>query len=394
MNSSDEAMLSRYLDHDLTTSEAIDFDSKLSSDQALRLRLKEYRQVRHAIGSLPEPTLAEDMVERLAPLLLKESTGVSLWARLAAGAGARWVAASAAFVLLSSGITLIIVNNKSSRAPVSGTLGIASSAAISQSSDTRKSGNSAEIIQPDLKVAAEVAVAPALKDQTGIDQQNQALITASKPKIEPDLAELVKMLEKVDRRHFLQVQVDTANERVVNRIIRILEKYRIKPAKLAIVNDGEDSEEPKSIDIVAVVPTGLVNELNRELKESFDGKLELHKPYDDFDRAGIENRLATIPPEMLTKAMEEPNNAQAQLRESQSENRGSSGLRTEAQSQTQAPARANDRATGIPPVELKESGQGSSFDEVVLRIRSDAGEQRESQSENKLNTRKVKRKNR
>jgi hypothetical protein len=97
---------------------------------------------------------------------------------------------------------------------------------------------------------------------------------------------------------------------------------------------------------------------------------------------------------MLTKAMEEPNNAQAQLRESQSENRGSSGLRTEAQSQTQAPARANDRATGIPPVELKESGQGSSFDEVVLRIRSDAGEQRESQSENKLNTRKVKRKNR
>ncbi|MFM7317533.1 MAG: hypothetical protein ACKO5E_11345, partial [bacterium] len=100
MKSSDETLLNRFLDNDLTPEEVAELQLQINASKELKTRLAEYGQVRDAIGGMPRARIPEDMVARLAPLL-SEPPAVPLFTNLASSVLPRWLTGSAALLMLT-----------------------------------------------------------------------------------------------------------------------------------------------------------------------------------------------------------------------------------------------------------------------------------------------------
>lgn len=396
MNSSDEKLLNRFLDNDLTPEEATALQLQINSSQELNTRLNEYGQVRDAIGAMPRAGIPEDMVARLAPFL-NEPTSQPFFARLASAVAStvvpRWLSASAALILLSGSLYCFsLINNQEVNQPVlTQTIPVNPGTLAESGFDPAAQ---IDITPPEIK-PEEIASIMASRTNVNILKPNSdAQIPAdlNSEKVDTDILQLVKRLNQIDRRHLVQIHVDVANDRVFNRILRTIEKYRNKDAQVALRRVEEDEETAPKYDFVAIVPTQLVEEMNSELTKMFSGKVELHKPFDEQWNDETAEELEPISSETIERALAESDDPQARLKQSQ----GNSPQKPVSENNKKFVTSAEIRKDLYNPKssvnELTESGRGSSVDEVVVRIRSDAAQAEGNFGRARLNTRRINRK--
>lgn len=393
MNSSDEQLLNRFLDNDLTPEEAAALQLQIIANQELKTRLNEYGQVRSAIGGMPRAIIPEDMVARLAPML-NEPTSLPFFARLASAAASkvvpRWLSGSAALILLSGSLYFFsLVNNQQNNEPV-----------LTRSIESNPSINTSKVLDPPARIDItspeikpnEVASISSPKTSVNIlkrTSDTQIPADLNSEKLDTDILELVKRLGQIDRRHLVQIHVDVANDRVFNRILRTIEKYRNKDVQVALRRVEEDEETAPKYDFVAIVPTQLVEEMNTELNKMFNGKVELHKPFDERWNDETAEELEPISSETIERALAESDDPQARLKESQGNSPQKPVSENNKKFLTSAEIR-KDLYNPKPSVkELAESGIGSSVDEVVVRIRSDAAQAEGNFGRARLNTRRM-----
>ncbi|MFM1801860.1 MAG: hypothetical protein RJA81_1212 [Planctomycetota bacterium] len=296
MKKSDEILLNRHLDGDLNADEVEYVDFLLRSDPTIRQHFQDLNQTRLALASLPRLPIPEDMTSRVRKLMKSRRT-VPIPVGTAETLGRFAVAA---ILVVVSGVTISVYRNQIQ--PRNAALNRHGSKILTvpandlvETDQIADHSDHAENNQEPLTVASShrsenslpkpltLPVATSAKPMES-DSPTTELPTALKP--------LIAMQERLDRQHSLRVHVETANARVVDRIIQLLEKYRVPEIPMIRLKPQQRASKEPSIEMLGFVPTNLFDDLKNDLEMYFPGKVEqavsayqslLDMPSDEYD---------------------------------------------------------------------------------------------------------------
>lgn len=325
MNRTDELLLSRHLDGDLNPDELEYVDDLLRTDTSVLDHYEQLNQVRVTVAELPREPIPEDMVPRVRRLIDARKT-VPLSRKTAEILG-RW--AVAAIVLVVSGVSLSVYWNhrppnpkksvetveiqpvpaQNHNQPIGSPDLTGLVAAAGEHGNTPIVQHDSVAVQQD--AAHEVAVAgdnPGIRLRSGNPPIAPKSIVQNKLElnIEPLPAAFQALLtatDRLDRRHSLRIHVATANTRVMDKMIGLLEKYRTPEVPLARFQEENGQGDPPSVDFLAFVPTNMIDDLNNELSGSFQGQIERDMPRVVDWRSIDPKKIKFVPQPEIAKAI-------------------------------------------------------------------------------------------
>lgn len=296
MKKSDEILLNRHLDGDLNADEAEYVDFLLRSDPTIRQHFQDLNQTRLALASLPRLPIPEDMTSRVRKLMKTRRT-LPIPVGTAETLGRFAVAA---ILVVVSGMTFSVYRNQI------------------QIRNAAPDTNRSKILTVPANDLVEKDQTPVRSDLAGNDQQpltvasnhrsenslpqplTLPLTNSEKPResssppteLPTALKPLIAMQERLDRQHSVRVHVETANARVVDRIIQVLEKYRVPEIPMIRLKPQQTASKEPSIELLGFVPTNLYDDLKNDLEMYFPGQVEqavsayqnlLAMPLNDYD---------------------------------------------------------------------------------------------------------------
>lgn len=327
MKKAEELLISRHLDGDLNSEEAELLEHLMQHDSALRDRFLELSQVRQSVASLPRVPIPEDMLPRVKRLI--ESRKTILFPLKTAELLGRW--AVAALVLVVSGVSITAYLNHQQNKPASDRhvekiFSVPANEMVDQktgdaSAELANIADSNQMEKPERTAIdiAKVSSAALNEKISSGDRSRQASAkihtskeSAAQVNLPADFQALLKATESLDRRHSLRVHVASANTRVVDKIISLLEKYRVSEVGLARLRSSLPADQPPSLDFLAFVPTNLVDDLSEELNQSFPGQIERDLPQEKDWHTTSPDFVSFLPRQEIQKAIANANDSQHQ----------------------------------------------------------------------------------
>jgi anti-sigma factor RsiW len=304
MNDSDQLLLSRYVDDDLSPLERKRAEALLKADPDARGLARAYGQISDDVGDLPRETLDFDIAPRVREALQRRT-----WASAAKSAKSPAIlgalAASVLFCSLSLGIFLAVRDTTApglatdiSRSPASSP--IADFAPSTAETETSLSKTSAKPVpvpvaepssaaQPTLQTTIAGTVLPQSELFSRAMKESQSPAPAARTAVAvravpaDRFGEFLERTGQIDRRHAFRLQVTAVSARLQESVLSSITRFRDpQTAVLSTVEPSDSKDASAGMTYVALVPTKNVPELQNALRQIAGGKLEVDLPPDSF----------------------------------------------------------------------------------------------------------------
>ena len=279
MNQSQQALLSRLVDGDLSPGETAEIKALLATDPEAQLLFQEYMATSFAVSSLPRPEIPLDMTERIRPLLVKRQRPV--FTDWVGGAIPWWgVGAAAVFVLaiVSSSVFILFKNDA---AISENNVRKITTVAVGEARNDEalpKAGKESlpESSQGELQIASRVSKAfeglPSVK--SGQTKSVPGAEVVEKPFTQSPIDQFHDGLKKVDRRHAIRIHVPATSSKVEDQVLGALSQFHHQESKILKTTESSDAAETPSLIYLGFVPTSSFEELILNLEAKFPKGLE------------------------------------------------------------------------------------------------------------------------
>jgi hypothetical protein len=274
MNQSQQALLSRLVDGDLSPGETAEIKALLATDAEAQLLFQEYMATSFAVASLPRPAIPLDMTERIRPLLARRQWPIfSDWV---GGANPWWAVGASVFVVavVSSGVFISLkesgkVSGNQVRKITAVTVGDARNDEALAKVDEESQPESPKV---DLQVASRASKVfdgpPSVKSG-----QAGAEVTARPLALSP-IDQFHDGLKVVDRRHVIRIHVPATNSKVEDQVLGALSQFHHQESRILKTTESSDEAGTPSLIYLGFVPTSLYEELILNLEAKFPKGLE------------------------------------------------------------------------------------------------------------------------
>ena len=279
MNQSQQALLSRLVDGDLSPGETAEIKALLARDPEAQLLFQEYMATSFAVSSLPRPEIPLDMTERIRPLLMKRQRPV--FTDWVGGAIPWWgVGAAAVFVLaiVSSSVFILFKND----AVISeNNVRKITTVAVGEARNDEalpKAGKESlpESSQGELQIASRVSKAfeglPSVK--SGQTKSVPGAEAVKKTLAKSPIDQFHDGLKKVDRRHAIRIHVPATSSKVEDQVLGALSQFHHQESKILKTTESSDAAETPSLIYLGFVPTSSFEELILNLEAKFPKGLD------------------------------------------------------------------------------------------------------------------------
>lgn len=279
MNQSQQALLSRLVDGDLSPGETAEIKALLATDPEAQLLFQEYMATSFAVASLPRPEIPLDMTERIRPLLAKRRRPV--FTDWVGGAIPWWgVGAATVFVLAIVSSSVFILFKSDATISENNVRKITTVAVGEARNDEAlpKVGEESlpESSQGELQIASRVSKAfeglPSVK--SGQAKSVAGAEVAEKPFTQSPIDQFHDGLKKVDRRHAIRIHVPATSSKVEDQVLGALSQFHHQESKILKTTESSDAAETPSLIYLGFVPTSSFEELILNLEAKFPKGLE------------------------------------------------------------------------------------------------------------------------
>ena len=279
MNQSQQALLSRLVDGDLSPGETAEIKALLATDPEAQLLFQEYMATSFAVSSLPRPEIPLDMTERIRPLLVKRQRPV--FTDWVGGAIPWWgVGAAAVFVLAIVSSSVFILFKSDATISENNVRKITTVAVGEARNDEAlpKAGKESlpESSQGELQIASRVSKAfeglPSVK--SGQTKSVPGAEAVKKTLAKSPIDQFHDGLKKVDRRHAIRIHVPATSSKVEDQVLGALSQFHHQESKILKTTESSDAAETPSLIYLGFVPTSSFEELILNLEAKFPKGLE------------------------------------------------------------------------------------------------------------------------
>ena len=279
MNQSQQALISRLVDGDLSLGETAEIKALLATDPEAQLLFQEYMATSFAVSSLPRPEIPLDMTERIRPLLAKRQRPIFTdWV----GRAIPWwgVGAATVFVLAIVSSSVFILFKSDATISENNVRKITTVAVGEARNDEAlpKVGEESlpESSQGELQIASRVSKAfeglPSVK--SGQAKSVPEAEAVEKPFTQSPIDQFHDGLKKVDRRHAIRIHVPATSSKVEDQVLGALWQFHHRESKILKTTENSDAEETPSLIYLGFVPTSSYEELILNLEAKFPRGLE------------------------------------------------------------------------------------------------------------------------
>ncbi len=279
MNQSQQALLSRLVDGDLSPGETAEIKALLATDPEAQLLFQEYMATSFAVSSLPRPEIPLDMTERIRPLLVKRQRpvftdwvggAIPWWAVGAATIFVLAIVSSSVFILFKNGATI-------SKNQVRKITTVAVGEARNDEALPKVGEESLpESPNGDLQIASRVSKVfeglPSVK--SGQTKSVPGAEVVEKPFTQSPIDQFHDGLKKVDRRHAIRIHVPATSSKVEDQVLGALSQFHHQESKILKTTESSDAAETPSLIYLGFVPTSSFEELILNLEAKFPKGLE------------------------------------------------------------------------------------------------------------------------